>query len=386
MSSESKTIQFIISAILSLCVPVYSSSFDSAQAAYHPYTKQNESIPPYNPRFPLASYPYVQKPDGCSGWNSPKQVPDKIARIDFTSACDQHDKCYYTLGSNFHKCNANFLADLRNACIKQSNSLFEQAVVLTPCISTVPVIFSLGVEAAARWARVHSDAQDRQKEYMKWVDEWRRQPRPKLRSDEIIGYSNASNATPWGEWTNVAICPQGSFASGYKQRVERPLGKKGDDTSLNAIALYCSSLLDTSGTWIIPDEGKWGEWSSPVYCNQMSPRQRGPITINYIRAFQLKVEPSQGKGDDTGANSIRFTCQSINMNEASQNHVIEADRHGAWGSWGRWEFPEGPALPEQGPVMFDQSYACGIAVKFEGSQGSEDDTAVNDARIYWCPL
>jgi len=361
-----------------LCAP--------APAAYNPYEEGTRSIPPYNPDFPLASYPFAQKPDGCSGWNSPKQVPDSIAGIDFTSACNQHDKCYYTLGSDFHKCNANFLADLKSECVRQSNSAFEKVVVLPTCLTTVPLIYSLSVEAAARWAGVHNDAQNRQREYIKWVDEWRKTSNLDNLSNPIVGYSNASNATPWGVWTEVAKCPKGSFVSGYKQRVERSLGNKGDDTSLNAIALYCSSLVDTKASWIKPDEGKWGEWSSPVYCDKMSPSSRNMININFVKAFQLKVEQSQGTGDDTGANSIRFTCQSINPSENTQNHVIEANLHGSWGSWGKWEFPEGPALPEQGPVIFSQSYACGISVKFEGSQGSEDDTAVNDVRIYWCPL
>jgi hypothetical protein len=71
---------------------------------------------PHNDRFPKAEYPYSQAPDGCSGINGPKEVRDTWGPVDFTGACNTHDKCYYTLGSNWNTCNERFYSDLRAAC------------------------------------------------------------------------------------------------------------------------------------------------------------------------------------------------------------------------------------------------------------------------------
>ncbi|MBG1265252.1 hypothetical protein [Nostoc sp. WHI] len=71
---------------------------------------------PSNQDFPNAQYPYAQAPDGCSGWQNARQVRDTWGPVNFTGACDTHDKCYYTLGSNWNTCNERFYSDLRAAC------------------------------------------------------------------------------------------------------------------------------------------------------------------------------------------------------------------------------------------------------------------------------
>ncbi|XP_076836134.1 vitelline membrane outer layer protein 1-like [Brachyhypopomus gauderio] len=86
-------------------------------------------------------------------------------------------------------------------------------------------------------------------------------------------------------------------------------------------------------------------------------------TNGYLVAFQLQVEGSQQDGDDTAANNIRFKC--------SDGEVLEGDGM-SWGSWGSWS----PTCPGTG--------ICGIETKVELPQGDDDDTALNDVHFYCC--
>ena len=73
---------------------------------------------PHNRDFDTAQYPYAQAPDGCSSWNSdhPEWMKDTWGPVNFSGGCNTHDKCYYTLGSNWQSCNERFYSDLRAAC------------------------------------------------------------------------------------------------------------------------------------------------------------------------------------------------------------------------------------------------------------------------------
>jgi len=173
---------------------------------------------------------------------------------------------------------------------------------------------------------------------------------------DITGVRNAPNGGPWGGWSRAIYCPAGSYVGGYSMRVEPSQGG-GDDTALNAVALYCYNRAGTMVERIVPDQGIWGSWREGANCS------RG----TYARAFSLKVEPGQGRGDDTAANSVKFSC--------SNGAVIEASGGGGWGSWTS-SWVTGPG----------NSAICGVRAKFEGSQGGGDDTALNDLEFTWCRL
>jgi hypothetical protein len=84
----------------------------------------------------------------------------------------------------------------------------------------------------------------------------------------------------------------------------------------------------------------------------------------------LKVEPPQGRGDDTGANSVKFKC-------SDGYSVIEASGGGEWGSWtSRWVTDTNPW----------NSAICGVSARVEGWQMNGDDTALNDLEFTWCYL
>ncbi|CEM10082.1 unnamed protein product [Vitrella brassicaformis CCMP3155] len=66
------------------------------------------------------SSPYARVPNGCNG------VPDTWGSVDFTEVCNEHDRCYYTLGSVADQCNDAFRAGLISEC--------ERAVTFGPLL------------------------------------------------------------------------------------------------------------------------------------------------------------------------------------------------------------------------------------------------------------
>lgn len=54
--------------------------------------------------------------DGCSTYGTEFFPEIGAFRGTFTPACNNHDKCYTTLGTSGHECNGNFLSDMQSAC------------------------------------------------------------------------------------------------------------------------------------------------------------------------------------------------------------------------------------------------------------------------------
>lgn len=174
--------------------------------------------------------------------------------------------------------------------------------------------------------------------------------------NDITAVINAPNATPWGGWSTAVYCPRGTYVGGYAMRVEPPVGR-GDDTALNAVALYCYDRAGNMIQRIVPHPGHWGNWGEGANCPRGS----------YAQAFKLKVESPIGSGDDTAANSVIFGC--------SNGSVIEASGGGQWGTWTQ-NWLTGPP----------NSAICGVRAKVEAPIGSGDDTALNDLEFSWCQL
>ena len=70
--------------------------------------------------------------NGCGpapkdAWNKFKNwaIPDSALGPDFTSACDRHDICYGTCGSDKAQCDLNFLSDMRDQCEEYVDSLYS---------------------------------------------------------------------------------------------------------------------------------------------------------------------------------------------------------------------------------------------------------------------
>jgi hypothetical protein len=78
-----------------------------------------------------------------------------------------------------------------------------------------------------------------------------------LPRNDITGVKSAPNATGWGGWSRTTYCPAGSYVGGYSMRVE-PWQRGGDDTALNAVALYCYDRDGNMVERIEPHPGFWG--------------------------------------------------------------------------------------------------------------------------------
>ncbi|MCI5146061.1 MAG: hypothetical protein D3923_11150, partial [Candidatus Electrothrix sp. AR3] len=164
----------------------------------------------------------------------------------------------------------------------------------------------------------------------------------------------ADNGQKWGAWQAKYECPQNTYARGFSLQVEGKQGD-GDDTALNNVRLICSdgSTVQSAGS------PGWGSWGSPVEC----------ASDSYFSGFSLKVESSQGGGDDTAANSMKGVCSK----NGTQISTIEPSNAGPWGSFGDSKFCSGGQV-------------CGAQLKIEASQGGGDDTAVNNVTLICCPF
>merc|ERR1719435_896543 len=100
--------------------------------------------------------------------------------------------------------------------------------------------------------------------------------------------------------------------------------------------------------------GFWGDWGSLEFCPKGS----------FVDGFQLKSEPSQGRGDDTALNAVRLSC-----NRDLAGAGVLTSSQAPWGVWGS------AALCPSGSLV------TGFSVKEEPRQGGGDDTALNNVRL-----
>ncbi|XP_044138687.1 vitelline membrane outer layer protein 1 homolog [Bufo gargarizans] len=160
---------------------------------------------------------------------------------------------------------------------------------------------------------------------------------------------SVANGGRWGNWGDVQRCPPDSRAVGFNLKVEESQ-RKGDDTALNGIGLFCAYPNGSPAGMITSSVSQWGRWGNGLWCQK------------HLAAFRLQVEPSQSKGDDTAANNMEMLC-------SDPKHLIGIGGH--WGTYGSWS-----------PSCY--TGICAIKTKVEAPQGRGDDTALNDVQFECC--
>ena len=112
-------------------------------------------------------------------------------------------------------------------------------------------------------------------------------------------------------------------------------------------------MIKSLGPTKIRYSGLWGHWGGTQYCG-------GAPYKGHAVSFKLRVEPSQGSGDDTSLNAICLSCSGGDQ---------ICSKVGPWGNW--YGLSTAPC-----PGGFG-----GFKFRFEGSQGSGDDTAANNVHL-----
>ena len=85
----------------------------------------------------------------------------------------------------------------------------------------------------------------------------------------------------WGSWGSSEFCPNNSWASGYQLMVEPSCGDICDDTALNSVKLFCSSLTGTDEGFVTSKTGNFGGWNDPLLCGEAG---------SFIDGIQFKSE------------------------------------------------------------------------------------------------
>ncbi|XP_045182514.2 vitelline membrane outer layer protein 1-like [Mercenaria mercenaria] len=182
----------------------------------------------------------------------------------------------------------------------------------------------------------------------------------------VVKVLKVSNGAWWGQWGPPQFCAEGTYAVGYAMKIEGGQGR-GDDTSLNAISLFCMGLDDVRfGGKITSIQGIWGHWHSNVSCHKVEG------TPTFLTAFDLQVERDLGGGDDTGANYVKFKCRDFAA-ATTPYELAAPPGHGLYGRTGSWS----DTCPQNSAI-------CGLRTRVERPLDHGDDTALDNVEFYCC--
>lgn len=136
---------------------------------------ENAIVLPVNDNFPNAFYPYAKKPDGCTadGLTDLYRQSNKISDDDkwLTEACNEHDRCYSTIGTTSQECNSQFIVRAIDACntISAEKTVFYMGSKNAFC-GFKGFVISTGANYCAK--KYFDKAQRQQKIYMEWVERY----------------------------------------------------------------------------------------------------------------------------------------------------------------------------------------------------------------------
>ncbi|XP_027229940.2 vitelline membrane outer layer protein 1 homolog [Penaeus vannamei] len=169
-------------------------------------------------------------------------------------------------------------------------------------------------------------------------------------------FIHAFGATNYGFWGATEACKNGSYAYGFQLKLEAEQGAFTDDTSVNAIKLFCRDLAGVDTGEVTSSVMNFGSWNAPLTCHEGT----------FLRGYNLK---SDGTSSDlTAANALRMWCSG----------PADEELDAAGNKWGAWL---------QRADCQEDKVICGLSTNVQESQGSfGDDTALNDVRFLCCAL
>ncbi|XP_071518501.1 vitelline membrane outer layer protein 1 homolog [Panulirus ornatus] len=205
----------------------------------------------------------------------------------------------------------------------------------------------------------------------------------------VVENINLDNGLPRGEWGRIDLCPEGSFAFAFEIKYSG-VGFL-DDTSVNAIRLYCEDRSGTLTGYTISSEGNYGQWRGMRSCGG---------TGDLLVGMMANVVPDLGTfGDDLGMDNLRMECSNgtvldgingdpsrhkeplitrsmvaLGEREVEAVHLkIEksalARDYGDWGSWARCS---------------PNNRICGHQSRLEPEHVIDDDAGITDVVMFCC--
>ncbi|KAK8396509.1 hypothetical protein O3P69_005510 [Scylla paramamosain] len=182
------------------------------------------------------------------------------------------------------------------------------------------------------------------------------------------------NGLSRGTWGPIELCTDGSYVFAFEIKYSG-VGYL-DDTSVNAIRLYCQTAEGALTNIIISAEGSFGQWQGMRSC------------------------PLWGRlGDDLGMDNLQMRCSGGNVldglygtpNKKGKSPVVaremtkiegreveavymklQRSAHTRdYGDWGTWR-------------ACSAAKVCGLQVRLEDNHPLDDDAGVTDAVIFCC--
>ena len=139
----------------------------------------------------LPLYPYAKRANGCSVPMAPPGKYDNFLsngyNFSFREVCNQHDRCYFTLGTRPDQCNVPFARNLKKVChngLEQKNRAGDRSLVLG--VSPKKLLAYYACEERAKWMAeavisaqqiYHSQSQRIQQNYLNKVEQYLRRKR-----------------------------------------------------------------------------------------------------------------------------------------------------------------------------------------------------------------
>ncbi len=156
-----RIVSFLLCFILTFayCYPAQAAP---SKDAYDNYAKANG--------FPRSDYPYYENVNGCGGdgWSG-TAVRDSWSKVSFREACNTHDQCFMTIGSNINACDDNFYENLRASCERDSyirepltGTKLPDPATLAACYSIATTYYGSVRAVSSVW---YNAAQEKAKAY-----------------------------------------------------------------------------------------------------------------------------------------------------------------------------------------------------------------------------